>query len=89
MYDHIYDMMEISKVATHYNKPMLQDFDDNPCLIKDALGCKITHNLTHPEMHIIMDEIRGNTSQKENGHIGGELLICAKGMIPQKSKYER
>ena len=31
-----------------------------------------------------MDEVGGNTSQKGNGHIGGKLLVCAKGMIPQE-----
>ena len=31
-----------------------------------------------------MDEVGGNTSQKGDGHIGGELLVCAKGMIPKK-----
>ena len=35
-------------------------------------------------MCIVMDEVGGNTSQKENGHIWGELLVCGKGMILHK-----
>ena len=76
--------MEDAKVATPYAAPMWQDYDGNPCLEKDAFGCKVTHNLTHPEMCVVMDEVGGNTSQKGDGHIGGELLVCAKGMIPKK-----
>ena len=84
MYKHIYEEMEDAKVATPYAAPMWQDYDGNPCLEKDAFGCKVTHNLTHPEMCVVMDEVGGNTSQKGDGHIGGELLVCAKGMIPKK-----
>ena len=29
-----------------------------------------------------MDEVGGNTSQKGDGHIGGKLLVCARGMVP-------
>ena len=84
MYKYIYEEMEDAKVATPYDAPMWQDYDGNPCLEKDAFGCKVTHNLTHPEMCVVMDEVGGNTSQKGDGHIGGELLVCAKGMIPKK-----
>ena len=84
MYNHIYEEMEDAKVATPYAAPMWQDRDGNPCLEKDVFGCKVTHNLTHPEMCVVMDEVGGNTSQKGDGHIGGELLVCAKGMIPKK-----
>jgi len=50
MYLHIYDEMENAKVATCYDKPMWQDFDGNPYLEKDAFGCKVTYNLTHPHL---------------------------------------
>lgn len=56
MYNHIYEEMEDAKVATPYAAPMWQDCDGNPCLEKDAFGCKVTHNLTHPEMCVVMDE---------------------------------
>ena len=84
MYNHIYDEMIDAKVASIYDDPMWQDSDGNPCSESESFGCKVTHNLTHPEMCIVMDEVGGNTSQKGDGHIGGELLVCGKGMIPQK-----
>ena len=31
------------------------------------------------------ERVGGNTSQKRDGHIGGELLVCEKGATPQKT----
>ena len=84
MYNHIYDEMVDANVASIYEDPMWQDCDGTRCNESNSFGCKVTHNLTHPEMCIVMDEVGGNTSQKGDGHIGGELLVCGKGMIPQK-----
>ena len=62
MYNHIYDEMDNSKVATRYGEPAWKDFDGNPCLEKDAFGCKVTHNLIHPKMCIAMEKVGWNTS---------------------------
>ena len=84
MYDHIYDELVDAKLATPYNEPMWQDSDGTFCTESSSLGCKVTHDFAHPEMCVVMDEVGGNTSQKGDGHIGGELLVCGKGMVPQK-----
>ena len=34
-------------------------------------------------MVIVFDETGGNTSQKGDGHMGGQLLMCEKGKTPQ------
>ena len=73
-----------AKVACKYDKPVWQDFDGKECNEAGAYGCKVTHDLTHPEMCVVMDKVGGNTSQKGDGHIGGELFVCGKGMVPQK-----
>ena len=52
------------------------------CTEEEAFGCKVTHRFPYP-MGFVMDEVGGNTSQKEDGHIGGKLLVCAQGMAPQ------
>ena len=84
MYDHVYDELVQVKLATPYDEPMWQDSDGTFCPESSGLGCRVTHNFTKPEMCIVMDEVGGNTSQKGDGQIGGELLVCAKGMMPQK-----
>ena len=50
----------------------------------EVSGCKVTHELTHLEMGIAMNEVGGNTSQKGDGYIGSKLLVCGRGMTPQK-----
>ena len=84
MYDHIYDEMVEAGVATLLDEPEWQDMNGVRCLESDALGCKVTHHLTHPEMCVVMDEVGANTNQKGDGKIGGRLLVCAKGTVPQE-----
>lgn len=50
---------------------------------EDATGCKVTHDLTYPEMCIVMDEVGDNISQRGDGNKGGEMYVFAKGMVPQ------
>ena len=60
------------------------------CTEDGSFGCKVTHDLTHLEMCIVMNEVEGNTSQKGDRKIGGKLLVCTKGTTPQNiNKYER
>ena len=84
MYIHIYDEMVEAGVATLLDEPEWQDMNGVRCLESDALGCKVTHHLTHPEMCVVMDEVGANTNQKGDGKIGGRLLVCAKGTVPQE-----
>ena len=50
----------------------------------DAAGCKVTHDITLPEMVVVVDEVGGNTNQKGDGHIGGELMMCEPGKTAQR-----
>ena len=38
-------------------KPLSGRILENECDMKDAAGYKVTHNLTHPGMCILMDEV--------------------------------
>ena len=48
------------------------------------MGYKVTHEIKHPEMCVVMDKVGGNTSQKGDWHIGGKLLVCGKVKVPQQ-----
>ena len=76
--------MEEAGVAVKYDTPQWQNANGDICEEEDSVGCMVTHDLTHPEMCIVMDEVGGNTSQKGDGNNGGELHVCAKGMVPQQ-----
>lgn len=38
----------------------------------DAFLCKVTLNITRPEMCVMADEVGSNTLQKDDGKNGGE-----------------
>ena len=37
--------------------------------------CKVNHCIKHSDMCIVGDEVEGNSSQKDVGHIGGTLHL--------------
>ena len=51
---------------------------------KDALGCRVVHDITRPDLFSIMHEVGGNINQKGYRHIGGGLILCEKGQAPQR-----
>ena len=84
MYEQVYDQMVEAGVAVKHDTPQWQNTNGDIVGEEDAVGCKVTHDLIHPEMCIVMDEVGGNTSQKGDGNNGGELHVCAKDMVPQQ-----
>jgi len=89
MYDHNYEEMEAAGVAERREEPAWMDRNGNICDEKDALGCKVTYDLIHPEMCVVGDEVGGNLNMSGDGHVGGEKLLCAKGTIPQQKTSTR
>ena len=60
------------------------DIGGNIVQAKNAFGCKVTHNIDEPDWVLVMDEVGGNTNQKVDGNVGGELQMCERGKIPQQ-----
>ena len=75
--------MEEADVAIRLEESVWMDRDGNVVDEKTSFGCKVTHRITRPEMVICFDELGGNTSQKGDGHVGGQLLLCETGKTPQ------
>lgn len=50
----------------------------------NAFGYMATHNVTHPDCIIIMDEASRNTSQKGDGYVSGKLMLCNTKKTPQQ-----
>ena len=89
MYDHIIEEMVDAGVAIKLDAPVWMNKEGE--IVKneeDAFGCKVSHQITRPEMCIVGDEVGGNISMKGDGHAGGQLFVCEKGTIPQK-KYPK
>jgi len=76
--------MEDARVTVKLNTALWQDSKGLECKPEAAMGYKVTREITHPEMCVVMDEVGRNTSQKDDWYIGGNLLVCRKVMVPQQ-----
>ena len=74
MYNHNYEEMEAAGVTERHEEPAWMDRNGNICDKKDALGCKVTHDLIHPDMCVVGDELGGNLNMSGDGHVGGKKL---------------
>ena len=79
------EMVDEANVAVKLDEPVWTDSDGNICEEEDAVGCKTTINIIHPEYCIVADETGGNTCQRDDGHVGGERMICEIGTRPQET----
>ena len=72
--------------------PIFQGREINKCIWtdgnivdeKDAFGYKVTYNITDPDLGIVLDEVGGNTNQKGDGYLEGELILCKTGKSTQR-----
>jgi hypothetical protein len=86
MYDVIYDELEDAGIAVPFPEPQFVNMEGIPCDESEAYSKKlVTHKLAHPHYFIVADETGCNTSQKKDGHVGGEKFICEKGDVPQQA----
>ena len=80
MYDQCIDQMVRAGVARKRDNAVWMDKSGK--IVSDeslAFGCKVTHDLIHPDWCIVGDEAGGNISMKGDGHVGGRLYLKAKG----------
>ena len=89
MYKHVIDEMVQAGIAKNLEVPIWMDRYGNKCSKDKALDCKVTHQITRPDMCVMGDEVGGNLSMKGDGHIGGSLYDTEKGKVPQKKVSKR
>jgi hypothetical protein len=90
MYVDIYKTMVRADVAEELHEPVFQDRKGNTVSEHDPTryGRNTKFKLTHPRPVIFVYEVVENTSQKQDGHIGGHKLIVARGTRSQeRSSY--
>jgi len=87
MHDQIYNVMKQAGLTNDFNTLVLMDHCGNIVLDDDnnaaAFGHPVSQKLIHPDHLLFMDEMGLNTNQKKDGHIGGELFLCAQGTTPK------
>ena len=66
IYEQVYSCMVDAGVARHSEE--VSDDHTGPLRTK--------YHLTHPERCLVVDEVGSNSSQRDNGHIGGQKYQC-------------
>ena len=84
MYDQVGDELVDAGVARKLETAVWMDKSGVECAEKDVYGCKVTIDITDPDWVLVMDEVGGNTNQKGDGNVGGELQLCERGKVPKR-----
>ena len=85
MYDHAIEEICESGVAEKLDSLVLMNSDGEEYQLSGAF-CKVIHHIKYPDIYITGDEVGGNSSQKDDYHIGGTLHVCERNFIPQSKK---
>ena len=64
VYDCVDNAMVDAGIAVELEEPAWMDSKGNICEKNISFGCKVTHNITHPDYAIVLEEVGGNTNQK-------------------------
>ena len=72
MYDQIEDELVDSGISTERELETRMDIGKNIVQEKNALCCKVTHNIDKPDWVLVMSGVGGNTNQKGDDNVGGE-----------------
>ena len=81
MYNQCIEQMVRAGVAKKRMEPAWMDEKGQVCDESQAYGCKVTHDLIHPDWCLVGDEVGGNISMKGDGHAGGRLYLAPKGRV--------
>jgi hypothetical protein len=70
-------------VAISLQIPIFTDIDGNPADETKCFGQKQSIKVTKPGWILFADESGFATSQKKDGHVGGQQFVVEKGTVPQ------
>ena len=84
MYNCVADEMVDAGIAQVLDQPVWMDAEGAIVSEGSAYSCMVTHEIKHPDFAIVLDKVGGNTNQKGDGNIGGELMLCEVGKTPQQ-----
>ena len=77
------EMINIA-IAVELEVAVWKDERGLDCAEKLFCGFQATHDVGHPTYFLIVDEVRGNVSQKGDGCRGGIQFMHERGLVPKK-----
>ena len=84
MYDQIGEEVNDAGVAETLDAPVWMDKTGKLTDENDVFSCKVDHKITRLGLCLVVDEVGGNTNQKDYGNVRGELQLCESGKMPQQ-----
>eukprot|EP00804_Cyclotella_cryptica_P012319 CCRYP_020814-RA/>CCRYP_020814-RA protein AED:0.79 eAED:0.45 QI:0/0/0/0.5/1/1/2/0/161 len=81
MYDVIYDEMLDAKVAILLVEPIYPDIHGN--VVEKTKRFGLLQHMKIPSFVVFANESGFSTSQKKDGHVGGQKLVVENGTVPQ------
>ena len=73
MYQQVGEELVDAGLADHMDESVWMDAHGSIVEESDTYGCKVNVNIIDPDWVLVMDEVGGNTNQKGDGRVGGEL----------------
>jgi hypothetical protein len=84
MYDLVYEQMDQARVLEALEVPVWMNLaGEIVSSQKEAFGEKVSKIVKHADYLLFVDEVGNNTNMKEDGRIGGERLLKARGQTAE------
>jgi hypothetical protein len=84
MYDLVYEQMDQAGVPEELEEPVWMNLAGEIVSSEaESFGEKVSKILENPKYILFVDEVRNNTNMKDNGHVGGEWLLKARGQTAE------
>jgi hypothetical protein len=84
MYDLVYEQMDQARVLEALGEPVWMNLAGEIVSSEaEAFGEKVSKIIKHADCLFFVDEAGNNTNMKEDGRIGGERLLKARGQMTE------
>ena len=85
IHDNVTQEIIDTSIAKLLEEHMWKDCFGRNCEEKKSFGHEVSIDIDCPDYFLAADEVGGSTSQKGNGHQGGNFLLCEKGTAPKRA----
>jgi hypothetical protein len=84
MYDLVYEQMDQAGVLGDLEEPVWMNLDGKIVSSEaESFGEKVSKSVKHPDYVLFVDEVGNNTNMKDDGCVGGERLLKARGQTAE------
>jgi hypothetical protein len=84
LYDLVYEQMDQAGVLGDLEEPVSMNLDGEIVSSEaESFGEKVSKIVKHPDYVLFVDEVGNNTNMKDDGCVGGERLLKARGQTAE------